>query len=932
MSAHDPTARAISDGPKDEPWFAAERGTDLVLLVEGDGKLRWVSASARSLLGLNPSAPPDASLFELVHPDERERAAAIVSAARVGDSPGVTLRLRHTDGTYRRLGVTNCGVTEDAVGRASVLVGRELSEPVAGDRSPEASEERYRWIVELASEGIWELDAEDRTTFVNPALADMLGYTADEMLGRPLYDFMDADARILATTKLERRRTGVAERYDHRFRHKSGHAVWTVVNATPVRDNAGKYRGALAVITNITARRIAEARLRAMVHWSSDITTIVEPDGTWRWSSAAGTRVLGYPPDFAPEEGIFSLLHPDDISLALQAFQDVIAGDRGPDDPVVLRVRAADETWHHLETVASNLIDDEAVGGVVLNSRDVSERLRIEEQLRESEQRFRTVVQHASDMVTVTDADGTITYTSPSVERVLGYAPEELIGSQTRDLMHPDDAERVEQAVGEQFVSGAKEVPIEYRVRHHDGSWRIVEGVITNMLDDPNVRGVIGTNRDITPRVEAEAALRLTQERFQNLVQHSSDLISIASAEGVITYISPSVEPLLGYTPDEVIGDRDQHLIDPDDLPRVAAAIIDEGTPTADPALVQYRARHRDGSWRVFEGVTTNLVHEPSIAGFVTNARDITQRHAAERKAAQLTDVLEQSNEVIVLSDPAGALVYANRRAREYLGLDGAHNVGELSSVESRERLRDEIMPFVRRHGLWTGELALRSSDDAEVPMVATLQAHREDNEIVLISTIAHDITELKKTQHRLHHEATHDPLTGLPNRALFNEVAEQALGRAARYHASTAVMFLDLDGFKAINDSLGHDAGDRLLVEVARRLRVAVRVGDLVARMGGDEFCILCEQVSGLNEVRELGQRLIDAVSAPLRLHGRDVQIGTSIGIALDNAGRELIGSLVRDADVALYRAKHNGRGRVELFGPSVPLDSHPSPSAAAE
>jgi diguanylate cyclase (GGDEF)-like protein len=228
-------------------------------------------------------------------------------------------------------------------------------------------------------------------------------------------------------------------------------------------------------------------------------------------------------------------------------------------------------------------------------------------------------------------------------------------------------------------------------------------------------------------------------------------------------------------------------------------------------------------------------------------------------------------------------------------------------------------MPFVRRHGLWTGELALRTTQGAEVPMIATLQGHREGAEIVLVSTIAHDITELKKTQTRLHHEATHDPLTGLPNRALFNEVAEQALGRAARHAATTAVMFLDLDGFKAVNDSLGHDAGDRLLIEIAKRLRVAVRAGDVVARLGGDEFCVLCENVSDAAEARDLGQRLIDAVSIPLQLDGRNVEVSTSIGIALDSSGAEMIGSLVRDADVALYIAKHNGRGRAELFTASL-------------
>jgi diguanylate cyclase (GGDEF)-like protein/PAS domain S-box-containing protein len=815
---------------------------------------------------------------------------------------------------------------EGTAAPVAVLAAPETPSPVGEDGPRQASEERYQRIVELAAEGIWELDADDRTTFVNPAMAAMLGYTVDEMLGRPVYDFMDAGPRMIAANQLEHRRAGISERHDHQFRHKSGHPVWTASNAAPIRDDAGRYLGAVAVVTDVTDRRAAEARLQAIVRSSSDVTTIVEPDGTWRWSSAAAAQMLGYPPSFVPEGGLVALLHPDDVGSVLQAYQDVVAGSQEPDHPMVARVRAADGTWHYLETVASNLINDENVNGIVLNSRDVSERVRVEEQLRKGEQRFRAVVQNASDMVTVTDVDGTITYTTPSVQRVLGYAPNELIGTQTRDLMHPDDVERVEQVVAEQFVSGATEQPVQYRVRHRNGSWRIVEGTITNMLDEPGINGIIRTNRDITERIEAEAALGLTQERFRNLVQHSSDLISIAGPDGIITYISPSVKRLLGYEPSEIIEEHENVLIDPDDLPQVVAAIIDERS-TLEPKLVQYRARHRDGSWRVFEGCTTNLMHEPSIAGFVTNARDITERHAAERRAAQLTEVLEESNEVVVLSDPSGALVHANRRARELLGLKQARNVAELSSAESQERLRTEIMPAVRRRGVWTGELTLRSVDDVEVPMVATLRAHREDNEVVLISTIAHDITELKETQHRLHHEATHDPLTGLPNRALFYEVAGQAFGRAARHHATTAVMFLDLDGFKDVNDSLGHGAGDQLLVEVAQRLRLAVRVGDLVARMGGDEFCILCEHVRDVSEVALLGQRLIESVSIPLELEGREVRIGASIGIALDNVGRESIESVVQDADFALYRAKHDGRGRVELADPLGSRAAHRSP-----
>ncbi|MEX2256615.1 MAG: diguanylate cyclase [Acidimicrobiia bacterium] len=541
-----------------------------------------------------------------------------------------------------------------------------------------------------------------------------------------------------------------------------------------------------------SALRQAGQRFRALVAHSSDIITVLEPDGSWRSSSAAGTRLLGYEEGYDPDGGILSLLHPDDVEAATQAFQEVIDGTRG-DEPMMLRARHVDGTrWIHLETVARNLVDDPAVRGIVLNSRDVTDRV-------EAERRFSALVENTTDMITVVELVGDevqITWASPSVETALGYHPDELIGTNPIDLIHPDDLE-------EMFAA--------------------------------------------------------------------------------------------------------------------SAASVEAGTP----ALVEYRAITKDGSIRFFEATTTDLTDEPSVGGFVTNARDITDRRRAEQRARQLIEVLERSNEVVVLSDVSGAVVYANQRAREFLGLGEDQNVSELTSIESRERLRAVVMPLVRSHGFWNGELTLRTTAGNEVPVIATVQGHREQGEIVLISTIAHDITELKAAQHRLEYEATHDSLTGLPNRAMLQEVGEQALGRAARRGTTTALLFLDLDLFKEVNDTLGHDAGDRVLVELARRLRVVIRSGDLVARLGGDEFCVVCEAIESQQEMLDLGRRLCDAVSSPLSIHGREVQVGTSIGIAIVEPGRETIGRLLRNADIALYRAKRSGGFSVSLFDESMVEDS---------
>jgi len=406
------------------------------------------------------------------------------------------------------------------------------------------------------------------------------------------------------------------------------------------------------------------------------------------------------------------------------------------------------------------------------------------------------------------------------------------------------------------------------------------------------------------------------------LFEHSTDIVTILEADGTWRWTNAAGARLLGWPSDHDPGPRRYlNYVHEEDRPLVAGAFTDILSGARDPATpVVLRIEAADGSWRHLETWARDLRDDPVIAGIVVTSRDVTEQVVAQERVQLLSRVLEASQEIVTLCDPNGRVLYANAIARKEFGVcEGDMPVEPMRALFPPESggLEQDVLPTLQRDGVWAGEMMLRDRTGQEVPVAVTLQVHRlQGSDAVIVSTIAHDISALKSSQAQLEHQATHDPLTGLPNRPLFQELGEQALARSDRYGTTVAVLFLDLDRFKPVNDSFGHAVGDELLVQIAGRLRNAVRRGDVVARFGGDEFVVLCEHPAGQSEMMELARRLIDALSEPVEVAGVSTSVGASVGIAIGGGGRVMIDTLIRDADAALYQAKEDGRGRAVLFG----------------
>ena len=299
-------------------------------------------------------------------------------------------------------------------------------------------------------------------------------------------------------------------------------------------------------------------------------------------------------------------------------------------------------------------------------------------------------------------------------------------------------------------------------------------------------------------------------------------------------------------------------------------------------------------------------------------ARDEAQRSEAHHRA-----VVENAAEGILTVGSDGTIGSFNAAAEAMFGWNATEIVGRPVARLVPADLRDALGEFLATYRLLGPPSVQRSEveiagvrrDGTEFPMMVSTSAITVDGSAPTISGIIRDLSDQKRIEAQLAHQGLHDALTGLPNRVMLTDRLEQALARVRRHDRMFGVLFVDLDRFKSVNDTLGHTVGDQLLIEAAARIRSAVRETDTVARLGGDEFVVLCEDIESVHQATDFAARIIAALRAPFRFGDEDTHVSASIGIALSAADTKTADAILANADIAMYRAKDNGRNRYELF-----------------
>ena len=648
----------------------------------------------------------------------------------------------------------------------------------------------------------------------------------------------------------------------------------------------------------------------------------------------------------APEEAWKRLIDGNPLTssaIGLPILEAVLQGHKQLE--LEIRLQDASGRDQHLWLVLRLPEDQSDYKAVILSITDVTSRKLIELSLLEREGFWSDVVRTVPDHLYVQDViSQRMIFSNHHLGQTLGYNRTELhqMGDYFWEvLLHADDADLYHRSRQTQRHGGYSQLmQCQLRFRHRDGKWRRFEVREQALARDKHdqVTRIIGVAKDITEQIEASESLRDSEQRYRMLAESISDVIFSTDSAMALNYVSPSVHAVLGYDVEWIFQNGWQSTIaNPQQLTgiyslmdRISKALNkpDRLALLRDQVQTQlflFDCLRADGRKVPIE-LRLVLVWDDQGAfeGVLGVGRDISQQRRAEKDLRMAATVFEHSTSAILITDPAGYIVQANEAFSRVSGYAVEQVLDQLPNMLTVDEQQDAHLRYVLKqlneHSTWEGEVWLKRRNGEHYPAWVGITAVLDDEgDLASYVCFFSDISERKASEQRIHRLAYYDALTHLPNRTLFQDRLHTALQSAERQKGWVVLMFLDLDRFKPINDSLGHAAGDRMLKEMATRLLGCVDDDDTVARMGGDEFTLLLQpranREMALNRAIHVAEQILGSLVKPFVLEGREFFVTASIGIALSPQDGNELSQLMKNADTAMYHAKERGKNNFQFY-----------------
>jgi diguanylate cyclase (GGDEF)-like protein/PAS domain S-box-containing protein len=673
------------------------------------------------------------------------------------------------------------------------------------------------------------------------------------------------------------------------------------------------------------ALQASEANLRALAENAGE-GILVNMDGRHVFANRRLAEMLGYrDAGELLNTTVRDVVHPDEFERVSGRFRRRVAGEKEPSQYETVFVTKQDRAVPVEISATITAWQGQPAGLIFV--RDITERKKSEQTLRDSEERFRQLAENIQEVFWMTDpSKNRMLYVSPAYEKIWGRRCADLYENPTAwlEAIHPDDRERVRQAALTKQISGAYNE--EYRIVRPDGTKRWIQDRAFPILDDTGKPyRITGIAEDITERKLAEDQTR----QLSSAVEQTADSVIITDAHGVIQYINSACQSVTGYSPEETIGNNPRLLKSGQHPPEFYQRLWETIT-RGEVFRERFINRRKDGSLYHEEKTITPLKDaRGEITHFVSTGKDITQRVEAEKTLRESNELLERifdsTHFCLAYLDRDFNFIRVNRAYGKTCGYPPEYFPGKNHFRLYPHRENEAIF----RRVVQTGEPFTTIAKPFEFPDHPewgvtywdwTLHPLKDDaGNVEAVLFVLLDVTERRRTEEQLNALAYYDALTGLPNRQQLYDHLQWAMKEAAGRERLVAILFLDLDRFKNINDTLGHDVGDALLKEVAARLRTSVRPGDIISRLGGDEFTIVLANVAHLDDATRVAQKLLDHFLPPFRIAGRDLFVSPSIGITLYPFDGNNAEDLIKNADIAMYHAKELGRNNFQFYTPEL-------------
>ena len=812
-----------------------------------------------------------------------------------------------------------------------VGLGMDLSERIRIQRETEKLLRRHQALMKAATEGIHIMDIQGNVVEANDAFCRMLGYTQEEVAGLNVFDW---DAQLSREELQERLKklVGGSALVETLHRRKDGKLINVEISSTGVEIDGIAYIVSLS--RDITERQRTQKetetllrRYQTLMKTALDGFRVMDINGNVVEANDAFCRMLGYTQEEATKLNIADWDAQWSKEELLERLKGFVGKSGG--EPFETVQRRKDGTLINVE-VSTTGVEIDGQPCFFASSRDITERKRIEQKSDLLLQRYQVLMKSGFDGIHVMDILGNIVEANDSFCHMLGYTQEEMLRLNVADW----DAHWSREELQERLKELVKMRGTLFETTHtrKDGSLIDVE-VSTTGVEINGQYYLFASSRNITERKEAERALKILQAREAEALQEFRVMLNVsgegfwkADTSGNILEVNDAYCHIIGYSRNEIIGAHISRFEaiepNPETVAKHIRRIIEIGTDR-----FVTRHRHRDGHLIDIEIVSSYIKETDCVITFM---HDVSERKQVE-EMLRIAAITFDTQEGIMITDADAKILRVNQAFHDITGYDADEVIGRNPRIFQSGR-HDAV--FFRAMwsdllstGKWSGEVWDKRKNGEIFPKLLTITAAYDDRkQVTHYVAVFRDISNRKKSEQEIHQLAFYDPLTKLPNRRLLLDRLQQALAVSARNGRHGALLFLDMDHFKTINDTQGHAMGDQLLIEVAHRLQTCVREGDSVARLGGDEFVVVLEDLSSdvdeaATQTELVAEKIRMELDKPYVLNDYEFLSTASIGISLFFEHRESAEDLLRHADVAMYQAKMAGRNAIRFFDPKMQM-----------